>query len=463
MAQVDHPAVAAPRGPQPKARPATTRARIAEIWARRLRGPGGTALFFVKRMIQDDILNTAASLCYATALGVVPALAVVLGALSAFPAFDRLRVQVQTVIAANLLPDVGLKIEEALTRFIGAAGKLTALGLLGLAITAILLLLTIEGAFNRIFRVAHPRPLLMRLVVLWAVLTIAPFLLALSATLFGFFSNVTLQDAGLIGFIVLGHIVPTLVTWMVLTFLYDGIPNRPVKMRDAAIGAAVTAGLLEILRLGFAYYVKQSTYGAIYGAVAAVPVFLLWLYAVWIVVMAGAVITAALPDWRLLRAGHGSGPGLKLALALAILDHLVAAFKSGGGLSPEEISVKVAVPPAGVIPVLEELRLAHYADMTEKGAWVLTRNPAEVPFVDLVHRFGLGVGPAVVELRNTPLGERVCRFLEPAAEAEREFLSVCLDELLTADDAAKQNGPDSAGPFRSSHGRGADRRPSGEP
>lgn len=150
MTQVDHPAVAAPTGPTPKARPATTRARIAEIWARQLRGPGGTALFFVKRMVRDDILNTAASLCYATALGVVPALAVVLGTLSSFPAFDRMRLQVEGVISANLLPDVGLKIADALTNFVGAAGKLTVFGLLGLAITAILLLLTIEGAFNRI-------------------------------------------------------------------------------------------------------------------------------------------------------------------------------------------------------------------------------------------------------------------------------------------------------------------------
>ncbi len=447
MVQTDHPAVAAPQGAPAKARPATARARIAEIWARQLRGPGGTVAFFLKRMGQDDILNTAASLCYATALGVVPLLAVVLGTLSAFPAFDRLRAQVEALIGANLIPDVGLKIDEALTQFVAAAGKLTALGLLGLAVTTIMMLLTIEGAFNRIFRVSHPRSLLMRLVVFWTVLTIAPFVLAITAALFTFFSTVTGHEPGPVG-ILMGHVVPSLVTWGALTFLYRGIPNRPLKMHDAAMGAGVSALLLELLRLVFAYYVSESTYGAIYGAVAAVPVFLLWLFAFWLMVMAGAVISAALPDWRLLRAGHGLGPGLKLALALAILDHLVVAFKKGVGLSLEQVAVAVAVPPAGVMPVLEELRRARYADVTGKDCWVLIRNPAEVPFVDLVHRFGLGVGPALVELRDTPLGARVSRHLEPAARAERQFLNICLDKLLNADDdvvsdqnGSKQNGP----------------------
>src|SRR5437879_6250533 len=96
----------------------------ARSWRLRLRRPLGSAGFFLRRMGTDNIANTAASLCYFTALSVVPALAVLLGGMTAFPAFDRLRVQFQSLLLADLVPDAGLKIQSQLELFIASAAKL---------------------------------------------------------------------------------------------------------------------------------------------------------------------------------------------------------------------------------------------------------------------------------------------------------------------------------------------------
>ena len=383
----------------------------------------------MNRTVQDDVFNTAAALCFSTALAVVPALALTFGVLAAFPEFRRVRALLQDFIMSSLVPDLGLKMSAQLSQFVAAAGDLTLFGVIGLLVTSVLLLLTIEGAFNRTFRVAHPRPWFRRLVVLWTAFILGPFMVAVTMGLLGYFATNAKGDTD---GIILAHVLPTLLSWLTLTFLYRIVPHRPVSLTDACIGAALAALLLEALRLGFAYYVNNTNYGAIYGAVAAVPVFLLWVYSLWIGVMAGAVLTAALPDWRLLHAGLSAGPGQKLFIALAVLD--VLADRSGvrmRGVAPEEISQAISVPANAVLPVLEELRAGEYVSVTKEALWVVSRDLFQTPLVDLVHRFGMGVGPAVLELKGTALGARINPYLEPAAAAEKELLSICLSELLS--------------------------------
>jgi len=407
----------------------------ARAWAKRLQGPGGTILYFLRRMGQDGITSTAASLCYATALAVVPALAVVLGMLGAFPAFAPLRESLQSFMFSNLLPDTGIKLQSQMETFIAAAGKLTAFGVMGLAITAIMLILTIEGAFNRIFRVTHVRPLLFRLVVFWVAMTVGPFLITMSLSLFGFFSGVVAHTLGKeIMKIVLGWIAPTVLTWVALGLLYMTLPSRRVRLHDAAIGSFVSAVLFAILRDGFGFYVKSMTsYSAIYGALAAVPVFLVWIYLIWIVIMAGAVIAAALPDWRLMRSGLASGPARKLALALEILRCLSISFRTGSPMTLGKMAVDTGCPEAALLPVLEELRSISYVATTEGGGWVLNRDLGQVPLVDMIHRLGFGVGPVVEELRHADLGQRAFRHLEQAAKSERELLKMDVAQVVASE------------------------------
>lgn len=291
--------------------------------------------FFAKRLYDIPISGAAAALSYSTTLAVVPAIALVLGSLAAFPAFDGFRAALQALIVNNLVPDTGMEISQQLGVFIEAAGKLTAAGAAGLVVTAILLLLTIEGQFNLVFGVSRPRPWIIRVLVLWAVLTLGPLLLGVSLSLFGEFSALYVApDAG-VGYglvLLLGHVIPTVITWILLSFVYDVVPHNRVHWKDALIGAAFAAVLLALLRYTFIFYIKLMTsYQAIYGAIAAVPVFLVWVYFVWYIVMAGAVVTATLPDWRLSLKGRATGTISRLLLALEVIGVLAQAQRKGKG------------------------------------------------------------------------------------------------------------------------------------
>jgi membrane protein len=332
---------------------------------------------------------------------------------------------------SNLMPHAGVELQSQISDFVAAAGKLTAFGTAGLAITAVLLLFTIEGAFNRIFRVTHQRPLLIRIVVLWAVLTATPFLIALSLTVFGYVVYVPRDFVMQLVWIVIGGIIPALLSWIGFALLYVLVPNRRVRWRDAVIGAAVSAGLFTILRAGFGFYVSSMTsYSAIYGALAAVPVFLLWIFLIWYVILAGAVITAALPDWRLMRAGLVSGPGLNLAVALELFNCLSKAFRAGRAVTSQELALTIEVPEAFVLPVLEDLRTARYVAIGENGRWMLVRDLGTVTLAELIHRFGFGIEAALAQLREGAVGERVATFLAPAIQAEEQALQVSLGKIL---------------------------------
>ena len=398
--------------------------------------PESLAPFLIARMSEARVSSAAAALSFWTALAVVPALALVLATLAAFPAFDQLRASLQEAIVSNLVPDTGLRISEALTNFIEAAANLTAFGVVGLVLTSVLLLLTIEDALNEIFGVTRQRPLRKRLLVFWAVMTIGPVLLGAGLSLLGYFASIQMfEGAPAAGptAILLGSVMPTLLTWATLAFLFIVVPNRRMSLKDVLIGAAVAALLLAALRYAFALYVVLMTsYQAIYGALAAVPVFLVWIYLVWFAVMVGAVITAALPEWRTARVGFGPGVGGRLVLALEVLARLAVARRGGVGLAGEPLAKTLGASGPALNRVLDELRVGMFITPTEDGYWVLSRDLERTALADLVHHFGLGLNmdAASDEPKLGDLGKRLNQYLQNAAESERTLLSVSLARLV---------------------------------
>ncbi len=249
-------------------------------------------------------MRAAGALSFSMALAVVPAVALALATLAAFPVYAKVRVTLQDIILRHLMPDTGLKITDSLSAFIASASDLTIFGAVGSLGTAVLLLFTIEGALNEIFHVVRPPPLRKRLVVFAAALTVGPLLLGTGLSLLSYFGGqeVSGEPAGLKA-ILLGHVMPSVFTWATLAFIFVIIPNRRIVVRDALVGAAVAALLLAALRYTFVLYIQfMTSYQAIYGTVAAVPVFLMWIYLVWIAVLSGAVVAAALRDYRV---AHG--------------------------------------------------------------------------------------------------------------------------------------------------------------
>ncbi len=396
-------------------------------------------VFFLRRMGAQHVSSAAAALSFSTTLAVVPALALALAGLAGFPAFDRLRANIQNAIVNNLVPDLGLKVSDALGGFIQATGKLTAFGVVGLIATAILLLLTIEGQLNRIFHVIRPRPLSVRLLIFWAVMSVGPFLLGLGFSLFGYFSALQFlpksQGGSFVAF-ALGEFLPTLLTWAVVAFIFLVLPNRRVKAVDALIGAGVAALLLAVLRYTFASFIALMTsYQAIYGALAAVPVFLAWLYLVWLSVMVGAVITSGLPDWRYTRESAAGAAPRQLLLGLEVLACLASTRRDGEGWTRQRLLPSVKVSDAKLSAVLELLRTGRFVAVTTDGHWVLSRDLERTPLADLIHYFGMGYDvDASIDSGDSELSRRLDAHLKNAAASERTLLSISLARLVAPPD-----------------------------
>jgi membrane protein len=395
--------------------------------------------YFIMRMDEGEVLRVAASLSFTTILQIVPTCALLLALLTAFPGFADLKASVQDFILSNLVPDVGVKMTEQFAAFLEAAGKLTAFGGLGLAVTTLMLLLTIENSFNAIFKVVRHRSWRMRLLVLWAVITVAPFLIAVSFTLYGYFgasSNPVPTPLATALTFILGLIMPIVLAWGGLTFLYVVVPNRHVPFLDAMAGAAFATVVLTALRWSFATYVKSMTsYEAVYGALAAVPIFLVWIYFLWMAVMAGAVITASLPDWRYSRSGASDTPIGRIALALDVIAKLAVAQDVGNALSSRALAKALAVPDVVLMRVIDTLRKGHIIASTDNGAWMLSRDLDRLALGDIVHMFGVGLDfphmAATTPSQKSLMGRRLASYLQRAAETERTSLSVTLAKIVS--------------------------------
>jgi len=354
------------------------------------------ALYVFARGQKDQFLRVAASLSYTSLIALVPLLAIAVAIFSAFPAFSEARGQFESFISQSMVPNAGQSVHVYLRQFISATGKLTTVGVVGLGATAVLTLITIETAFNTIFRVARQRPMVSRVLMYWAVLTLGPLLFGVSSTLSGslFAMRRALTGGAFDGLsAVAGLFTPMLFSWVAFSLLYMAVPNRPVSWRDALIGGAVAAVLFALLRFGFARFVASgNTYRTLYGALAVIPLFLLSMYLSWAVVLFGAVMTAALPEWRAHAASGGgtSGVAAEVGIALDLLARMRAAQKTGGVARRKAMLAAVAAPESAVEAVLEKLQSAGFAERSEDGDWILTRDLSEVAMSGLVAALGWG-------------------------------------------------------------------------
>jgi membrane protein len=260
-----------------------------------------------RRFVDDRCLESAATLSYASLLALVPLAAIAFSVLAAFPVFEGAREDIHRFVFENFMPHTGERIAEYFEGFVDNAGKLTTIGIAGLVVTAIMLLATIGSTFNTIFQVARPRRLLSRFLVYFAVLALGPLLLGTSVS---FAANLSALarwagfdgSSGLLER--LNWFVSALIVVVAFSLLYAVVPNRRIEWHNAVVGG-VTAGILfSMLRWAFGVYlIYFPIYKTIYGALAAVPIFLVWMYLSWAAVLIGAVVTSSLSEQR------GAGPG----------------------------------------------------------------------------------------------------------------------------------------------------------
>ncbi|MFI3242365.1 MAG: YihY family inner membrane protein [Alphaproteobacteria bacterium] len=246
--------------------------------------------FLIKRIKSDAIFRVSSALSYTSLLAIVPLLSIVLAIFSAFPIFNEFRLMAESFILKNMLPNTAEDITSYITTFISASAKLTAIGIGSIVVVAILMLSTIENSFNFIFKAYKPRRITTKITLYWTFLTLGPLLLGVIFSLRGYLAwN---PDA------VVNKVIPTLVTYAALLLMYLFVPNKKIKVRHALIGAFVAVVLFAVLRFAFGFFMASAgTYKTLYGALAVIPIFLIWMYLSWSVVIFGAIVTSSVNDF----------------------------------------------------------------------------------------------------------------------------------------------------------------------
>lgn len=273
--------------------------------------------------------QTAGSLAFLSLGAFVPMVSIAFSVLTVLPAFSELTEALREFLAQNLFP---MTFSETIVRYVdefaSRTGQLSLFGALLFFGTAFLTLLTVDHTLNRIWRTRRPRMLAQRLMLYWALLTVGPLLIATGLAI-----NLKLSPyvPGVAAIAEQGaSVVPWLFTTMLLATLYALVPNERVRVRDALIGAAVASMLLEALKSLLAVYVTQFPgYTIVYGAFAALPLLLLWLFALWTVVLGGALLAANLRYWGRPPRTARASPALEFDRMVRVLEQLLAHQPAG--------------------------------------------------------------------------------------------------------------------------------------
>jgi len=255
------------------------------------------------RFFDDRCPRVAAALSFTSMLALVPLLTVGISAMSMFPVFDQWAEQFLELVSTWFVPETRVAIQDVvsqeLNKFVGNAGKLTTFGLLFLLIASLLALSTIEDAFNDIWGVPRGRRLTQRVLVYWAVLSLGPLLIVTSLSISSYFSTFTniFADSDTLRAVLPEQlkIVPFVLAFIAFLLLYTAVPNHDVAFRPAVVGALIAAIAFEGAKKGFALYLDTfDSYTAIYGALAALPIILLWVYLSWLIVLIGVEVVVVL-------------------------------------------------------------------------------------------------------------------------------------------------------------------------
>jgi membrane protein len=402
-----------------------------------------TAAAFIRyalfRFNRDRCFGAAGALSYTTLVSLVPLGVIALGILSIFPTFAAVREEFLAMVFRNFVPAIGEQAAYWFSGFATSAAQTTAIGLIGIVGTGVLLLSTVEDQLNLIWRVSISRPWVQRILAYWTLLTLGPLLVGTSLTLSTYF-DLAAQRAGLNPAQLadlatwtsdIGRVLPFILEFSACTLLYCLIPNCAVRWRDAAAGALLAAILIQLLKMGFSAYILTTSYQTVYGALAVVPIFLLWMYVSWMAVLFGAVIAANLPTWQIdERLGHLGAGGVQLGLALAMIATLARAQQRGATSRTTTLARELGVPTTSLVEYLNRLAQAGFVAPTQAGGWVLAWDPRNATLFDLYQALDLPLARGWAVRQRAPWQLLVAPAMEQIVAAENAAMQARLADLI---------------------------------
>lgn len=382
----------------------------------------------VRQFVRHQCLTGAAALTFTTLLALVPLMTVTYVVLSAFPELAAVGTAAEDFLFQTFVPDAGAALIEQFAEFSARATELSVASLAILAASAVLALMRIESVLNAIWGVAVRRKGMQRVLVYWGALTIGPPLLIggllITSYLYALPLVKGLDSWGLREQLL--HLAPDLAIVATFTFLYWAVPNTRVSFWHALVGGILTTLMFALAKWAFAVFVAQSATELVYGAFAAAPFFLIWMYVVWLMALGGAVFARTL---SLPATAEVEGPHAPLLLQCArVLGVLRTAHERGEAVAPAELEAAVGLAQADRERIFQALAEERLVRRTADGRLALGRSLTTVTLLDLHRRLPEAWGAAKLSADDATANVAE-RLQAMAAHGERE-LNVSLDAVL---------------------------------
>lgn len=339
----------------------------------------------LQRFESTERRRDAAALTYTTLFALVPVLTVIYAILSAVPALQAWGGEMSSELLVYVMPEGSEQISEYLLAFSQQARSLTWIGVLFLFITALMLLRTIEMQFNRIWNVDKPRSGLQTFFRYWAVLSLGPLLIGAAIAVSSLLASLPVV-ADLDRIPLPFRILPWLLSAVALTALYMLVPNCRVPWRNAVLAGMLISLLFELGKFLFARIIGLfPSYQLIYGAFAAVPLFLLWVYMAWMLVLFGAELSYALSHYA--PANRKLPP---LWRRLRLVQTLLQLQQQGRILNEAQLARRLPdLTPVQVRIGLQQLQQQGLATRTQEGQWAWLADRQQVTLAQLLQDMSL--------------------------------------------------------------------------
>ncbi len=339
----------------------------------------------VRKFLNDRCLTISSSLTYSTLLALVPLLSVALTLFSFVPAFESIIVSAQRYLIEVLTPNIENTVMQHLFSFVRRTRILNAIGVVALLFSSLLILITMDGALNQIWRVNRRRNTLKSLLAYFSVVVFGPLLLGISLMVTTYLATLPLFTSAIQGGTqheLLVSWLPLLITILAFTLLYRWVPNTRVPWWHALSGGLVAGFLFEMAKRGFILYVSWFPgYELIYGALAVIPLLLVWIYISWTIILAGAEVACCLGLFVPRLSSHYPIERFPLIYVYRLISHLW--FYRGRGLGFHEILRLEPVAGEWLQGQLAHLELVGLIYMTDTGSWKLRQDPRVYTFYEL--------------------------------------------------------------------------------
>lgn len=387
--------------------------------------------------------QSASSLAYTTLLSIVPLVGVIFSFFGNLPLFREISETLQEFIFGNFVPAFGNTIREYLISFSVNASKLTITGIVFLVIIALMMMATIETAINQIWNVFSRRNTLARFLIYWTILTLGPVLVGIgmySTSYILALPMISTVDSTLALKQTLFTFMPFFTSTIAFSLMYILIPNCRVLIRDALAGAVFAALLFELAKFGLGVYVKAvPTYQMIYGAIASIPMFLIWIYLSWVVILLGAQVAYCLSVFRLVDIEERRyKTGWEYVDAYKILAELWQAQRQEQRLSSMQLKRRgLDIPHLMINQILETLKKAGWVHRTSSGKWLLIRDLNDVTLLDL-HRLLPCKFPLTIEESTDRYLQSLQEVVNRHSNALESELSVPIGQVLRQCEFAAQ-------------------------